>query len=216
MTPRLSPRVTTSLLSSPSLAAALSRFLPSCPAFPLSRRVSLLSLSPSSPFAFFFALDIGTKRDAIQSFEPICGSAYDRVAHLAAIFIRSELRELLSSRGRNARLSLPRAGISRVRNVPRESPVFRPPVPSLVAASFVTSRYGFRELSAVSHHHSPCHLSETHARARAVSLSALLFLFSLSLSLSFRSFSPRRVRSPHALPCLSSWLSDVKPHDFTS
>jgi len=86
-----------------------------------------------------------------------------------------------------------------VRDVPDSRPVhfsrvFRMGLSFLVAA--ITYRYEFHELSAVSHHHSPCHLSETPARARAhacvrvVSLfSALFFPLSLSLSLSLLCFS---------------------------
>lgn len=126
---RLSPRVSTSFLPSPSLAVAL----PSCPAFPLSRRVlfaphpspvPLLTLSLSflslflplaalcfPPFSQspFFAFSFRARADAIQSFREARAIG---VAHLDGDF-PSSARSALPARARIRRafrLSLPRAG----------------------------------------------------------------------------------------------------------
>lgn len=110
MTPRFSPRVTSSFFSSPSLAAALSRYLSSRPAFPLSRRV-LFALSPFSslsslcvlrvpPFALsFFRVRRRSKRRRDPKFREVRDSVRSsrHAAHLAAIFIRgADLRHSIT------------------------------------------------------------------------------------------------------------------------
>lgn len=123
--------------ATPSPSRALCVFPPlSPPLLPLG--------SPS-----FFALQ--TSRSEIQSF---ARSAVARVAHLAAIFIRDRSASLPPP--------LPSVFLVHVRGgFSRYFTFFFPRAPATLA-SFVISRYGFRELSAVSYH-----LSETRARARA-------------------------------------------------
>lgn len=249
MTPRFPPRVFFSLLSSPSLAAALSCFHPSCPAFPLSPRVlfalysslslffslsrTLFPLLPSIPFAYFFALDRrGKQRDAIQSFERSAASRTpggdfhprDRFAELR----HSVTYALLSPRRRSPSFSSTCGGSSLlhmrmdVTYLTRVSTsrVFRVPylpstLPSPPTASFVASRYGFHELSAVSRHHSPCHLSETHACVRS-----LFFRFALSLSFAppLTRFSPgsRTLNRILQIVFLIVALYNAIMHDFPS